>query len=125
MSSDLRAFSDSNWANCPSTRKSMGGFVVFYGTSPISWSRSSKCHTGIVALSTTEAEDIQLALTVRELLWMHPIFVELGIADIEQSTILLGDNTPALSLCKLGTTKGRTKHMDIKVKFLEEVNRQM
>ena len=100
----------------------MGGFIVFYGISPVSW--SSKRHTGIVALSTTEAEYIQLALTVRELLWMHPIFTELGVGNIEQSTILLGDNTPALSSCKLDTTKGRTKHMDAKVKFLGEVYRQ-
>ena len=64
VSSDVLAFSDSDWANCPSTRKSMGGFVVFFGISPVSW--SSKCHIGIVALSTTEAEYIQLALTVRE-----------------------------------------------------------
>ena len=53
LSSDLLAFSDSDWANCPSTRKLICGFVVFYGTSPISW--SSKRHTGIVAVSTTEA----------------------------------------------------------------------
>ena len=77
----------SDWANCPSTRKSMGGFVVFFGISPVSW--SSKRHIGIVALSTTEAEYIQLALTVRELLWMHPIFIELGLPrpEIEQTTV--------------------------------------
>ena len=113
VSGDLLAFSDSDWANCPSTRKSMGRFVVFFGISPVSW--SSKHHISIVALSTTEAEYIQLALTVRKLLWMHPIFIELGLSEIEQSTVLLGKNTPALSSCKLDTTKSRTKHMDVKV----------
>ena len=55
---------------------------------------------------------------------MHPIFIELDVAEIEQSTILLGDNMPALSSCKLDTTKGRTKHMDVQVKFLGEVYRR-
>ena len=119
ISDDLVAFSDSDWANCPSTRKSMGGFVVFLGSSPISW--SSKRHRGVLALSTTEAEYVQLSLTVRELLWMHPIFLELGVESIESSTLLLGDNTPALSNCKLDATKGRTKHMDVRIKFLGEV----
>ena len=55
---------------------------------------------------------------------MHLIFIELGLSEIEQSTVLLGDNTPALCSCKLDTTKDRTKHMDVKVKFLGEVYRQ-
>ena len=119
VSQALVAFSDSDWANCPSSRKSMGGFVIFYGGSPVSW--SSKRHRGILALSTTEAEYVQLSLTVREILWMQPIFVELGVHKIESSTLLMGDNTPALSNCKLDSTKGRTKHMDVRVKFLGEV----
>ena len=93
--------------------------MVFFGGSPISC--LSKRHRGILALSTTEAEYVQLSLTVREILWMHPIFVELGITGIESSTLLLGDNTPALSNCKMDSTKGRTKHMDVCIKFLGEV----
>ena len=54
ISGDSLAFSDSDWANFPSTRKSMGGFVIFFGILPVSW--SSKRHKGIVALSTTKAE---------------------------------------------------------------------
>ena len=52
---------------------------------------------------------------------MQPIFVQLGVHTIESSTLLMGDNTPALSNCKLDSTKGRTKHMDVRVKFLGEV----
>ena len=61
----------------------MGGSVIFSSISPVSW--SSKHHRGIIALSKTEAEYIQLALTAREILWMHPIFVELGILSIEST----------------------------------------
>ena len=44
VSSDLCAFSDASFANDPQDRKSMGGYIVFLGNSPISW--AAKKHRG-------------------------------------------------------------------------------
>ncbi|XP_019200069.1 PREDICTED: uncharacterized protein LOC109193670 [Ipomoea nil] len=51
--SEIHAYSDSDWAGCPVDRKSTSGYAVFIGTNLISWV-SRKQRT--VARSSTEAE---------------------------------------------------------------------
>ncbi|GAA0185355.1 transmembrane signal receptor [Lithospermum erythrorhizon] len=60
----LQAFNDSNWAACPTTRRSVTGFIVTFGGSPISW-KSKKQST--VSRSSTEAEYRAMAQAAVEL----------------------------------------------------------
>ena len=69
---ELITYSDSDWAGDPIMRRSIGGYVVYLGDSILCW--SSKTQRGIIALSSTESEFIQLALSVRQVLYFQPFF---------------------------------------------------
>ncbi|XP_019155248.1 PREDICTED: uncharacterized protein LOC109152129 [Ipomoea nil] len=66
-SSDIHAYSDSDWAGCPVDRKSTSGYAVFLGSNLVSW-LSRKQRT--VARSSTEAEYKALADVAAEVTWM-------------------------------------------------------
>ncbi|POM61105.1 Integrase catalytic core protein, partial [Phytophthora palmivora] len=74
LADQLVAYSDSDYANCPDTRRSVGGYVTMLASSPISW-LSRKHHT--VVLSTTEAEYIALCHCMQEMIFLKILLKEL------------------------------------------------
>ena len=73
---------------------------------------------GLQALSSTESELIQLTNAVKEIVWFQPQVESVTSKEIE--TEIMEDNRPVIDLVLKGNTSGRTKYLDVKVKFVME-----
>ena len=113
---DLVAYTDADWAGCPSTRCSTSGYAVFLGDSLISWS-SKRQHT--VSRSSAEAEYRGVANAVAETSWLRNLFLELG-CPLSKATLVYCDNVSAVYLSTNPVQHQRTKHVEIDLHFVRE-----
>ena len=94
----LHGWCDADWAGCPLTRRSLTGWVVFLGHSPISW-KTKKQHT--VSRSSAEAEYRSMAMTTCELKWLKGLLSCFGVTP-SRSMTLHCDSQAALHVSKSG-----------------------
>src|ERR1700761_9330392 len=114
----LMAYSDSDWASDPNTRKSTTGYMVKLAGAIFSWnSRTQKS----VAASSTEAEYMSISDTSRQLIWIKNLMSELGIklAPIP----LFGDNQGSIFLSSNPVQEKRIKHIDLRYHFIRDAVR--
>ena len=112
----LLAYLDSNWASCPTSRRSVTGYLVLFNHSPISW-KSKKQST--VARSSAEAEYRAMAQAAAEITWLVSLLKELGVTHLKP-VILHCDNQSAVHIARNPVFHERTKHIDIDCHFTRE-----
>jgi hypothetical protein len=110
----IEGFSDADWANDRIDRKSISGWVVKLNGTPVAWS-SKKQRS--VSLSTCEAELYAECETVKEILWLQGLLMELNLQFIKPS-IIYCDNQSTVHISKNGIKNERTKHIDVKYNFI-------
>jgi hypothetical protein len=111
----LMAFADSDHAADPS-RRSQTGFVFFYQGGPLTWN-SKRQNT--VSLSSTESEITAATTCAQDAIWYSGLLKELGIK-IELPISILEDNAACIVLADTSVIGKRTRHIDIKFKFLNQ-----
>lgn len=113
----LEAYSDSDWAGDPDTRKSTTGFVIFYAGGAVSWaSRRQDC----VSLSSMEAEYVALGETCQDVLWLRRLLSDIG-ENQECATTVHEDNQGCLCFVRSERTSKRTKHIETKESFIKDL----
>lgn len=114
--SGLISYSDSDWAENKDDRHSTSGFLQFMANGPVSWiSRRQKT----VALSSTEAEYMELSDSTRQIAWLRTFLRELGF-EVSNPTPMCADNNGSIFLAVNPAHDRRTKHIDIRYHYIRE-----
>ena len=70
----ITGFTDSDWARDVDSRKSTSGYVFLLYGGAISWKSTKQ---SVVAISSTEAEDIACSEAAKEALWIRRLHAEI------------------------------------------------
>ncbi|KAL0423852.1 UNVERIFIED_CONTAM: putative mitochondrial protein [Sesamum radiatum] len=105
----LKAYCDADWAACPLSRRSLTGYCIFLGISPVSW-KTKKQTTA--ARSSAEAEYRSMAATTCEITWVTNVLQDLGVR-IDTPVPFFCDNKAALHITANPVFHERTKHVEI------------
>ncbi|WVZ14153.1 hypothetical protein V8G54_011719 [Vigna mungo] len=112
----LKAFSDSDWAACPDTRRFVTGFNVFYGASLINWKSKKQ---GTISRSSTEVECRVLASTTCEIQWLLYLLHDLK-QPLLQPVPLFCDNQSTIQIAQNPTMHERAKHIEINCHLIRD-----
>ncbi|KNZ46097.1 hypothetical protein VP01_755g4 [Puccinia sorghi] len=114
---NVKYFTDATWADDLESRLSRSGSICFWKSCPVAWNSKKQNN---IALSSTEAELNALSDGVQESQWITYLIEELWKEKLEPSEFNV-DNQGLLEKIKNFGSNSKTKHLDIKMKWLREL----
>nr|GEZ64990.1 ribonuclease H-like domain-containing protein [Tanacetum cinerariifolium] len=108
------AYSDADWAGCPTTRRWTSGYCVFLGNNLLSWSAKRQ---PTISRSSAEAEYHGVADAVAETCWLRKLLRELH-TPLSSATLVYCDNVGVVYLSSNPIQHQRTKHIEIDIHFV-------
>ena len=112
----VSAYSDADYANDKTTRKSITGMLTMVNGAPVQWLAKQQ---PVVAKSTCEAEYIAAAEAATLTTWLQNLITETGITSARPTMHI--DNTAAAKMAKsMGATR-RRKCIDVRYHYLHDI----
>ncbi|GJZ83009.1 ribonuclease H-like domain-containing protein [Tanacetum coccineum] len=115
--SSLIAYSDADWAGCPTTRRSTSGYCVFLGNNLLS---SSSKRQPTLSRSSAEVEYHGVANAVADTCWLRNLLRELH-SPLSSATLVSCDNVSVVCLSSNPVQRQRTKHIEIDIHFVRDL----
>ena len=112
----LRGYCDADYTGDHDDRKSRTGYLFLLANGAVAWcSKRQGCTTD----STTEAEFVAMAESVKEAIWLRRLLQSLGFPS-QVPTPIFSDNQGAIQLVKNPKFHKRTKHIETKYYLIRE-----
>jgi hypothetical protein len=112
----LHDFIDADWASSVDDQKFTGGYLVFLGSTTISW-KSMKQWT--ITRSSNKAWHKALADGTTEILWIHSLLSELRLSFVSTITLWCY-NLDATYLSVNLVSHAHTKHVEVSYHFVND-----
>jgi hypothetical protein len=113
----LSGYTDADFAARDSDRKSISAAAIYVNGMLIHWYCTKQTN---VALSTMESEFVAAARGVQELLGCQELLGEIGATPMQPIPVYM-DNQAAIAQIISEASSQRSKHIDIKYKFLKDL----
>ncbi|GJV81975.1 ribonuclease H-like domain-containing protein [Tanacetum coccineum] len=113
----LVAYSNADWAGCPTTRRSTSGYYVFLGNNLLSWSSKRQ---PTLSRSSAEAEYYGVANVVAKTCWLRNLLHELH-TPLSSAMLVYCDNVSDVYLSSNPVQHQRTKHIEIDIHFVHDL----
>jgi hypothetical protein len=112
----IAGMTDSNFAACTDTRRSVSGYSFTLGSGTVSWKSRQQ---DLVTLSTCEAEYVAASEAACEAVFLRNLLAEIGHSQREP-TLILADNQGTIVLTSDQTNHTRMKHIDVRYRYVQE-----
>jgi hypothetical protein len=110
-------YTNSNYAGCLDTQKSMSGYIFNFGNSAISWrSKLQDC----TATSTTEAEYVATSDAAREALWLGRLARTFRKCNSKWTPTVFMDSQGAVALAKNPVHHNASKNIEVRYHFIRD-----
>lgn len=116
---ELYAYSDANWAEDKSDRRSNSGYFMSINGGAVGWSCRKQ---QLVSLSSTESELVALSETTKELVWLKRLCEDFEI-NVSHATPVYTDSQSCLKMIENDGHSNRTKHIDTRFHFTRDMVR--
>ena len=113
----LTMYTDSDYGGDKETRISVTGYILFFMGVPIIWKSKSQRS---ITLSSSEAEYVALSEAAKDIKFAYQLLKSIGIEVTLPITVRV-DNVGAIFMSENTSTSGRTKHVDIRYRYVNEM----